>query len=305
MHTWISCRAMVFGAVLGASLVVLAQPSSSAAVSLQEAQTAQCRPAGPLIRIPELPEASGLAVSQRVPGRLWSHNDSGQATLFALDARGSVTARVSVTGAAVGDWEAIAVGPCAGGSCLFIADIGDNAAKRPGVIIYRIAEPAANETSVAVAGVINLTYPDGAHDAESLLVTKDGDILIVTKGETGPVGVYRVPANARASGTAQLERVGAAIQGKAAPEQRITDGTVSSDGRWVVLRTRASLVFYRTADFVKGEWREARRVDLTPLGEPQGEGVALGAGNAVYVAGEGGGKKQPGTLARFTCEPES
>ena len=92
---------------------------------------------------------------------------------------------------------------------------------------------------------------------------------------------------------------------QAAPEQRITDGTVSSDGRWVVLRTRASLVFYRTADFVKGEWREARRVDLTSLREPQGEGVALGAGDTVYVAGEGGGKKQPGTLARFTCEPES
>jgi hypothetical protein len=271
----------------------------------REAQTAQCRPTGPLVRIPELPEASGVALSRRVPGRLWSHNDSGQAVLFALDERGAVTVRVAVTGAAVEDWEAIAAGPCPGGSCLFVADIGDNDAERKSVVIYRIPEPAANETSVTVAAAITLMYPDGAHDAESLLVTDDGDMLIVTKGESGPVGVYRVPASARAGAAATLERVGAPIQGKATPEQRITDGTVSSDGQWIALRSLASLVFYRTADFVKGEWREVRRVDLTSLSEPQGEAVALGAGNTVYLAGEGGGKKQPGTLARFTCEPQS
>lgn len=280
---------------------MLAAPSS-AAVASQQVQTAQCRPAGPLVRIAELSEASGIAVSRRAPDGLWAHNDSGQATLFALDARGTVTARVSVTGATVEDWEAMAVGPCSGGSCLFVADIGDNGAERKSVAIYRIPEPAANETSVAVADVINVTYPDGAHDAEALLVTQDGGILIVTKGETGPVSVYRVPANARSGATAKLERVGMPMQGKAAPEQRITDGAVSSDGQWIALRTRSSLRFYRTADFVKGEWREVRRVDLTSLREPQGEGVALGPGDIVYVAGEGGGKGQPGTLARFACE---
>jgi hypothetical protein len=36
------------------------------------------------------------------------------------------------------------------------------------------------------------------------------------------------------------------------------------------------------------------------LGEMQGEGVALGSGNVVYVADEGGGKNQPGT---FTQSP--
>ena len=44
-------------------------------------------------------------------------------------------------------------------------------------------------------------------------------------------------------------------------------------------------------------------MQTTPLKEPQGEGVALGADHAVFIAGEGGGKGQPGTFARFTCAP--
>jgi hypothetical protein len=42
-------------------------------------------------------------------------------------------------------------------------------------------------------------------------------------------------------------------------------------------------------------------MDLKPLKEPQGEGVAFGPSNIVYVAGEGGGKSQPGTLAALSC----
>ena len=52
----------------------------------KDSQSAQCRPTGPLVQIPELPEASGVAISRSVPGRLWSHNDSGQAQVFAIDA---------------------------------------------------------------------------------------------------------------------------------------------------------------------------------------------------------------------------
>jgi hypothetical protein len=264
--------------------------------------TTPCLIDGQLTPMPDLPEASGIAVSRQVPGRLWTHNDSGQATLFALDGQGTVTARVGVTGAAVDDWEAIAAGPCPDGSCLFVADIGDNGAKRQSVTLYRIAEPAANEASVAVADVIEMTYPDGAHDAEALFVTQDGTVVIVTKGETGPVNVYRVPANAPPGAAVTLERIGASIQGQAARDQRITDGAASPDGQWVALRSRTSLVFYRTADFLKGQWREVSRVDLAALREPQGEGVALGDNGAVYLASEGGGDGQAGTFTRFTCE---
>ena len=84
---------------------------------------------------------------------------------------------------------------------------------------------------------------------------------------------------------------------------RITDGSVSADDQWIALRSKSALTFYRAADFLTGHWRAASTVDLKPLREPQGEGLALGADNAVFLAGEGGGKKQPGTFARFACAP--
>jgi len=304
------------GAFLLASVLAIAMASSTAVArqdtkntprqdTLSTQQDTQCRPAGPLVQISELPEASGIAISRTVPGRLWAHNDSGQSQVFALDVHGKVTARVQVTGATVEDWEAMAVGPCPDGSCLFMADIGDNSAKRQSVTVYRVAEPSGKEAAVTGADAIEMKYPDGAHDAEALLVTPDGSILIVTKGETGPVNVYRAPANVRPGAAVTLERIGASIQGKATQEQRITDGAVSPDGQWVALRSRGSLVFFRTTDFLKGQWNEARRVDLAALREPQGEGIALGSNNTVFLAGEGGGKGQPGTLTRFTCELQS
>ena len=100
----------------------------------------------------------------------------------------------------------------------------------------------------------------------------------------------------------RLERVGAAAA-KGDAKSRITDGAVSADGQWVALRTRTSLTFYRASELLGGTWRAATRVDLTPLKEQQGEGLALGADNTVFLAGEGGGKNQPGTFARFTCAP--
>jgi hypothetical protein len=262
----------------------------------------QCEVAGPLVKLPGLQEASGVAVSRRVPGRLWTHNDSGQPEIFALDTSGAVTAKIRLSGATVEDWEAIAAGPCAAGSCLYVADIGDNDARRKRITIYRLPEPDGKAGSVATAEAFHATYPDGPRNAEVLLVTPDGRLTIVTKGDTAPAAVYRFPQELRAGSTVKLERVGQSRDaGKSAKDDRITDGAVSADGGWVVLRSNGSLVFYRAAELMAGAWREARRVDLAKLGEPQGEGVAFGAGNTLYVAGEGGDKVQPGTFARLTC----
>ena len=172
----------------------------------QQAAAPQCHASGPLVRIPDLPEASGVAVSRRSPGRLWAHNDSGD-VLVALDTRGSVTGRVSVSGIKVDDWEAVAVGACPDGSCIYIADIGDNQAGRKRITIHRVPEPS-EESSVVVKDTFHATYPDGAHDAETLLVAPDGRLFIVTKGETDAVGLYRFPRDLRPGATHQLERVG-------------------------------------------------------------------------------------------------
>jgi hypothetical protein len=262
--------------------------------------SAVCRAAGPVARLAELPEASGLALSRSIPGQLWTHNDSDEPSLFLLDGRGSVTGRVQVAGATVVDWEAVAVGPCPSGSCVFVGDIGDNNARRERITVYRLTEPAAANTAVP-AEAFHATYPDGPHDAETLLAAPDGSVYIVTKGSTGPVALYRF-APGHSGSVARMDRVGPPRSpGRVADNAEITDGAVSPDGARTVLRTRHALLFYRTPELVAGRWREERIADLSQLAEPQGEGVALGPGDAVYLSGEGGGGSRTGTFASVTC----
>jgi hypothetical protein len=258
-----------------------------------------CTPSGQLVQLPGLSEASGLAASRSVPGRLWSHNDSGQPILFALDNRGGVSGQIRITGATVEDWEGLAVGPCGNRSCLYIGDIGDNNAKRKSITIYRLPEPEQANGTAAVSEVFHASYPDGAHDAEALIAA-NGKLYIVTKGETGPVAIYGFPAKLEAGSTMKLERV-AEISPKADAQSRITDASASPDGRWVVLRSKSALSFYRAAELFAGKARAAATVDVRPLQEAQGEGVAYSGDGIVFLASEGGGKGLPGTFARFSC----
>ncbi len=268
----------------------------------QRSSATVCKPASGLFALADLPEASGLAPSRASKGRLWIHNDSGQPVLIAVDSSGKPAGRITLSGARVEDWEALASGPCASGSCLYVGDIGDNEASRKQVTIYRVVEPAQPNGS-AKAEAFHASFPDGAHDAETLLAAPDGTLLIVTKGETGPLAVYKFPRQLQAGTTMKLERVGSPLVAKPRTEARVTDGAFSADGRWVVLRTRTALVFYRGDDFLNGNFHESHRMDLSSLNEPQGEAVGFGTGTTVYVAGEGGGKNQPGTLAALSCEP--
>ncbi len=260
---------------------------------------AACESPRMIATLPELPEASGLARGSS--GLLWSLNDSGAPVLLAYDANGKPAGRLTIEGARVEDWEAIASGPCASGTCLYVADIGDNNAKRKNITVYRIAEPV-KPGGTASAEAFHASYPDGAHEAEALLVAPDGTLLVVTKGETGPVSVYKFPKQLSKE-PMRLERVGQSISGKAKATERVTDGAISADGKVVMLRTRTSLTFYRGAEFLRGDFQVISSADLSALGEPQGEGVAFGAGDAVYVASEGGGKKAPGRLGVLSCRP--
>ena len=162
-------------------------------------------------------------------------------------------------------------------------------------------EPATERTA-AVTDALHATYPDRAQDAEALLVTPGGDIFIVTKGETGAVALYRFPKTLKPGSTHTLERVGGPAQSSKPPATgRITDGAVSPNGDWVVLRTNSQLQFHRAATLLAGNWSSGVTVDVKSVGEPQGEGVAIADNNAVYLASEGGGKSRPGTFARLSC----
>lgn len=254
-----------------------------------------CTVTARLTPLPGLPEASGVALSRRTPGLLWSHNDSGQPLLFALDAMtGAVKGRVRVAGAEVGDWEDVSAGPCPQGSCLYIADIGDNNRLRRRITLYRVPEPRADQPMTQPAEAFEAAYPDGAHDAEALFVTADADLFVVTKSDAGSTAVYRFPKPLRPGSALPLQLVSSKL-----PVARITDADASPDGAWVAIRTYETVLFYRTQDLVSGTAVEPRRFDVRRLGEPQGEGVTITADGTVYLTGEGGGRG--GTFASLRC----
>lgn len=247
----------------------------------------------------EIHESSGAAVSRAHAGIFWTHNDSSDPLLYAVDAQGRTAGRVRVAGASVEDWEDIALAPCpAGGDCLYVADIGDNDAERASVTIYRIPEPAPGASRSAPATAIRLRYPDGAHDAEAMFVLS-GIVHIVTKGESGPIALYRAPANA--GGEATLEKIRELSADRVDRPERITGADASADGRWVVLRTLGQAMIYPAAELAGGGTASPRRVDLGGLEEKQGEGIAFTPDGSILLTSEGGKKKQAAAFARLTC----
>jgi hypothetical protein len=225
----------------------------------------------------EATELSGLVLSTRQPGVLWSHNDSGdRARIFALRSSDAhVLASLDVPGAQAVDWEDIAIGP---GGDLLLGDIGDNDAKRADVVVYRIPEPdlSTHPATTAPAQAITLRYPDGAHNAETLLADRrTGELVIVTKTLSGRSGVYT--ANVDAGATQTLRARGHITFGLAG---LTTAGDVSADGRTIAIRTYGDLSVWHRSDtstsiastLVDG----TRCISATDLGaEGQGESLAL------------------------------
>ena len=248
------------------------------------------------VRDPSANELSGLVRSRSQPGLLWSHDDSGAGpVLFGLRADGSVVTRPTVRGAQAVDWEDIAAGPAADRRpVLYIGDIGDNESQRPSVDVYRVAEPRAEATATAPAARLRMRYPDGAHDAEALLVDPlGGDLVIVTKA-LGAARAYRASARLPAGSQTTLRR------GPAIALSLVTAGDVSADGRIVVLRGYDRLAVWARhgREPLTTTLRRAPCVSPTSLaGEGQGEAIALdrrGAGFATVAEGS------PAVLRRYT-----
>lgn len=193
-------------------------------------------------------ESSGLAASRSSPGAYWTHNDSGDGPfIYAFDGTGESLGVFLVTGAKAYDWEDIAAGPGPqrSQSYLYIGDIGDNDEARSEVIVYRVIEPAltaadrksskSRPRSTETAEPIRLRYPDGAHDAETLLVhPASGDIYIVTKVAVANPVVYEVLAPLSPGKVVTMKRLGE-IRVPSLFGGVITGGSISPDGHRVAL----------------------------------------------------------------------
>jgi hypothetical protein len=199
------------------------------------------------LQSPDLKETSGLVVSAKNPGTLWLNNDSGDsARVFAVTAAGALEGIYELEGATAIDWEDIAIGPgpTPDNPYLYVGDIGDNGAARPDIVVYRVAEPnvgADGEThTLSDVAALTLTYPDGAHDAEALMVDpRSGEIFITIKhiATGGPAAVYRAPGGLEAGTTTVLQQVGEIDLPRFPFAAAVTASDISRDGRAIAVRT--------------------------------------------------------------------
>ena len=149
------------------------------------------------------------------------------------------------------DTEELALGPCVGSAqpCLFIGDIGDNDADRESISVAWIPEKQTFRSSEKIAGQVELVYPDGAHNAEAMVIRPNGDLVIFTKGSASrkalPSYAFKITAEElrRAEGsTATLKKIGTVDVPSILPDedpenQIVTGAAVSDDGSRVLLLT--------------------------------------------------------------------
>jgi hypothetical protein len=243
---------------------------------------------------PALRELSGFAASQQHPGIFWAHNDSGNPReLYALRADGTIAATIPLRGVNPRDPEDIAVGPCAAGSaqsCIYLADIGDNGARRPSVQILKAVEPGRLDATPLAPAILPFRYPDGPHDAEALLVDPTtARVFVITKTLLSLGDVYRIDdLGSREGGTAVRIRT---LRAPGEFDSTTTAADAHPSGTRLLLRTYTRAWELRSPDARAFEdVLDAEPVSVPEAPQPQGEAIAYTAdGRGYLLGGEGVG----------------
>ena len=170
-------------------------------------------------------ESSGLAVSLRHEDVLWTHNDSNNAPeVFAIDGNGALIRTYLVPGAENHDWEDIALDQ--DGNLYFLDNTSREDPEHRNVV-YIVQEPNPFEKgAIERSRKINVRFPDGGYDCETLFVWED-TLYLVTKPWDGSLPrVYRHDG---------LDKGGTArFVGTIPVHAMITGGDISHDGQRIV-----------------------------------------------------------------------
>lgn len=222
-----------------------------------------------------LDEISGLAVSTVNPGRFWVLEDQGASpVLTALDENGATVGTITLDGVENVDWEALAVGACEQGTCLWVGDIGDNERARESVALLRIPEPALyGATAFAMTltpDVLSVRYPDGAMNAEGMALTPDGLPVLVTKRTDGLADIF-VPTSLDLGQVVDLALVTTVFTGDPVDPRAVaaTAADLTPDGSLLLVRTYGGVHGYAVDGATLGEATE-----LPSAEETQGETIA-------------------------------
>ena len=239
-------------------------------------------------------ESSGLAMSTRMPGRLWTINDSGsEPVLYALNLEGETTGSYRLDVEQMFDWEALDAYVYEGRSMLLVADTGDNFRFRESVWLHLLKEPGGEgqdqPDSLSPVSSIEVLYPDGPRDCEAVAVdTKRQRILLLSKRHQPPE-LFEIPLHTTGKVTAR----------KIAEFSSLPRATVEDFDRFPVL---APYVNMPTGMDVHGDkllvttYEHAFLYDLASLRDPvqidmprigQREAIAFSqSGNSAYVTRE-------------------
>ena len=161
---------------------------------------------------------------------------------------------------------------------LWVADFGDEASSRDHVVAFRLN---STEPGTTRYNAFDFRYQDGARDAKAFLLSGKGRIYVVTTGDNP--GIYRAPATPSRQSMNTLVRVTDAPEG-------VTDGVFLSDGFTMALRTAKGI------EYVDAYTWETT-VTETIEGAPEGESIARGQADEVFVGGNPG--------IRTTAKPAS
>jgi hypothetical protein len=262
------------------------------------------------VQTSDLAELSGLAIGHQNPQLIFAHNDRARAVVFVLDRQGGVKARLSLENAMPTDVEDIAIAACAKDSrdsCVYLADIGDNASQRSEIAVLRFAEPAlpASDAVTMLSPMftrLRFRYEDGAHNAEGFMVDPaTARMYVVTKLMDGGVSsVYRLDEGASA------DAVGTAVKVAALPVPMSSDMSISAAaaqpcGGGFVVRTYNTIYEFRIP--VGMPFEQAFSVAPVTIAAPtenQSEAIDyLPDGRGLVTSGEGASA----AIFEMRCEP--
>ena len=246
------------------------------------------------VQAAEISNLSGMAASWRNPGVLFALNDMTEARVYALAPDGRLLARFALASAGAVDLEDMGVGPCSGGTCVYLADIGGNLSPRTEFAILRIAEPtvsAAGSTGTTMVTFerFRFAYPDGSHNAEGLLVDPgSGAIYVVTKLAAGQASaVYGLP-NPLSATALNMARKIADLSVPRSGDMPATAASAHPCGRGFLVRTGNTAYEFRIAAGAAFESAFAVTPTAVPVGtEPQSEAISYRTdGLGYYSSGE-------------------
>jgi len=239
-----------------------------------------------------LEEASGLAASDRHPGFLWAHNDSGHSPkLFLLDSACKTRATIRVQGIKNRDWEDIALGPGPGSTNLiYIGDIGDNYGQQKVKKIYCVEEPAIDfDGELPVIFALTVKMSDRPRDTEALMVDPwSKNIYLITKREK-KVHLYEIKFPFTQD-TLKAERL------KSLPMHQVVAADISADGTEVLVKTYDRIFYWTRLSHESIPDALAKDpVELPYQREGMGESIAWARdGSGFYTLGENAkGKRAP------------